>query len=126
MNKKMRGTREKYSIKLFYTSNMPIILQSALVSNLYFLSQMLYKRYGGNILVRLLGVWAETEAGGGDSGQTVPVAGLVYYMTPPHNLAQVQAAGAWARRLVCARAACRMCCDAPSSICFWGEPARAS
>ena len=28
-----------YPIKLFYTSNIPIILQTALVSNLYFFSQ---------------------------------------------------------------------------------------
>ena len=36
---------------------MPIILQSALVSNLYFISQLLFKRYGNNILVQLLGRW---------------------------------------------------------------------
>ena len=27
------------------------------MSNLYFISQLLYKRYGGNILVQLLGKW---------------------------------------------------------------------
>ena len=42
---KFRGQQGKYPIKLFYTSNMPIILQTALVSNLYFLSQLLYNRY---------------------------------------------------------------------------------
>ena len=56
-SKQRRGHQQSYPIKLFYTSNMPIILQSALVSNLYFISQLLYKRYGGNILVRLLGRW---------------------------------------------------------------------
>lgn len=56
-SKRMRGQQSSYPIKLFYTSNMPIILQSALVSNLYFISQLLYKRYGGNILVQLLGRW---------------------------------------------------------------------
>jgi protein transport protein SEC61 subunit alpha len=35
-----RGQQGSYPIKLFYTSNMPIILQSALVSNLYFISQV--------------------------------------------------------------------------------------
>jgi protein transport protein SEC61 subunit alpha len=50
-----RGQQGKYPIKLFYTSNMPIILQTALVQNLYFLSQLLYNRYSANILVRLLG-----------------------------------------------------------------------
>lgn len=31
--------------------------QSALVSNLYFISQLLFRRYGGNFLVQLLGRW---------------------------------------------------------------------
>jgi len=75
-----RGQEGKYPIKLFYTSNMPIILQTALVSNLYFLSQLLYNRYGGNVLVRLLGVWKEQK----DSpGTSVPVSGLAYYISPP-------------------------------------------
>lgn len=56
-SRRARGTQHSYPIKLFYTSNMPIILQSALVSNLYFISQLLYKRYGGNLLVQLLGRW---------------------------------------------------------------------
>ncbi|KAK6053156.1 preprotein translocase, SecY subunit [Cooperia oncophora] len=34
-----RGQYSSYPIKLFYTSNIPIILQSALVSNLYVISQ---------------------------------------------------------------------------------------
>ena len=56
-SKQRRGAQQNYPIKLFYTSNMPIILQSALVSNLYFISQLLYKRYGKFLLVRLLGTW---------------------------------------------------------------------
>ena len=35
-----RGQYSSYPIKLFYTSNIPIILQSALVSNLYMISQV--------------------------------------------------------------------------------------
>ena len=56
-SKQRRGAQQNYPIKLFYTSNMPIILQSALVSNLYFISQLLYNRYGGNLLVQLIGRW---------------------------------------------------------------------
>merc|ERR1719450_974986 len=52
---KMRGQMGSYPIKLFYTSNTPIILQSALVSNLYFFSQLLYKRFKSNFLVNMLG-----------------------------------------------------------------------
>ncbi|EIE21947.1 SecY protein [Coccomyxa subellipsoidea C-169] len=86
-SKQRRGAQQNYPIKLFYTSNMPIILQSALVSNLYFISQLLYKRYGGNILVQLLGKWQEVDM----SGQMHPVGGLVYYISAPHSLAQVAA-----------------------------------
>lgn len=37
-----RGQYSSYPIKLFYTSNIPIILQSALVSNLYVISQVCF------------------------------------------------------------------------------------
>jgi protein transport protein SEC61 subunit alpha len=85
-NAKSRGQQGKYPIKLFYTSNMPIILQTALVSNLYFLSQLLYNRYGGNILVRLLGVWKELKE---NPGNSVPVSGLAYYISPPQTLSDI-------------------------------------
>jgi len=88
-SKRARGQQGSYPIKLFYTSNMPIILQSALVSNLYFISQLLYKRYGGNFLVQLLGRWQEAEYG--QSGQLVPVGGLVYYISPPSSLSDIAA-----------------------------------
>lgn len=83
---KFRGQQGKYPIKLFYTSNMPIILQTALVSNLYFLSQLLYNRYSGNILVRLLGVWKELKE---NPGNSVPVSGLAYYISPPQTFAEI-------------------------------------
>merc|ERR1711912_3868 len=83
---KYRGDYRSYPIKLFYTSNIPIILQTALVSNLYFFSQLLYKRYKNNFLVKLLGTWQDVEGGG---GQSVPVGGLAYYVSPPHTIAEV-------------------------------------
>ncbi|KAL4855462.1 Protein transport protein Sec61 subunit alpha [Chlorella vulgaris] len=121
-SKRARGAygAQTYPIKLFYTSNMPIILQarqpghmkclcnlntarkteqelactrllpswlSALVSNLYFISQLLFKRYGGNILVQLLGRWSADEY----NGQMNPVGGLVYYISPPQSLAAAAA-----------------------------------
>ncbi|XP_007021905.2 PREDICTED: protein transport protein Sec61 subunit alpha isoform X1 [Theobroma cacao] len=46
---------------------MHIILHSALVSNLYMISQLLYRRYGGNIFVNLLGQWEESEYSNGQS-----------------------------------------------------------
>lgn len=54
---RVRGQQGTYPIKLFYTSNTPIMLQSALVSNVYFVSQFLYNRFPKNFLVRLLGIW---------------------------------------------------------------------
>uniref|UniRef100_UPI003F77842D Protein transport protein Sec61 subunit alpha n=1 Tax=Ovis aries TaxID=9940 RepID=UPI003F77842D len=66
-----RGQYNTYPIKLFYTSNIPIILQSALVSNLYVISQMLSARFSGNLLVSLLGTW------------------LCYYLSPPESFGSV-------------------------------------
>mmetsp|Transcript_1328 Transcript_1328/g.4608 ORF Transcript_1328/g.4608 Transcript_1328/m.4608 type:complete len:478 (+) Transcript_1328:50-1483(+) len=87
-SKGARGRQGNYPIKLFYTSNMPIILQSALVSNLYFISQLLHKRFSGNLLVQLLGKWREVEYG---NGQLIPVGGLVYYLSPPTSLSDIAA-----------------------------------
>ncbi|KAK2992540.1 hypothetical protein RJ640_004314 [Escallonia rubra] len=82
-----RGQQGSYPIKLFYTSNMPIILQYALVSNLYFISQLLHRKYSGHFLVNLLGKWKESEY----SGQSIPIGGIAYYITAPSSLAAVAA-----------------------------------
>merc|ERR1712032_1490914 len=84
-NQKMRGQTSSYPIKLFYTSNTPIILQTALVSNLYFFSQLLYKRFKSNMIVNLLGQWQEVDY----SGQSIPVGGLTYYISPPHSFTDI-------------------------------------
>ena len=60
---KMRGVESTFPVKLFYTSSTPIILQTALVSNLYFISQILYRRFKTNFLVKLLGVWQDIDRG---------------------------------------------------------------
>ncbi|PON95832.1 SecY/SEC61-alpha family [Trema orientale] len=87
-SKSVRGQQSSYSIKLFYTSNMPIILQSALVSNLYFFSQLLYRNFSGNLFVDLLGKWKQSEYSG---GQFIPVGGLSYYVSAPTSLADMAA-----------------------------------
>ncbi len=84
-NKRMRGQQGTYPIKLFYTSNIPIILQTALVSNLYFFSQILYRRFSGNIFVNMLGQWRDESMG------SVPVGGIAYYISPPHSFAEIGA-----------------------------------
>ncbi|ESQ46973.1 hypothetical protein EUTSA_v10028266mg, partial [Eutrema salsugineum] len=82
-----------YSIKLLYTFNMPIILQFALVSKLYFISQLLYKNFRlrmmvitcsysvEKFLVNLLGQWRGS----------IPVCGLAYLITAPSSLADMVA-----------------------------------
>eukprot|EP00455_Lapot_gusevi_P011839 TRINITY_DN1553_c0_g3_i1.p1 TRINITY_DN1553_c0_g3~~TRINITY_DN1553_c0_g3_i1.p1 ORF type:complete len:475 (+),score=225.57 TRINITY_DN1553_c0_g3_i1:73-1497(+) len=85
---KFRGQQGTYPIKLFYTSNMPIILQTALVSNLYFFSQLLFKRFPTNFIVGLLGKWQELDGAG---HQSIPVGGLAYYISPPHSLMDILA-----------------------------------
>merc|ERR1712060_651369 len=84
-NQKVRGQTGPYPIKLFYTSNIPIILQTALVSNLYFFSQLLYKRFKSNMLVNLLGQWQEVDY----TGQSIPVGGIAYYISPPHSFTDI-------------------------------------
>jgi len=83
---KTRGQQRQYPIKLFYTSNMPIILLSALVGNLYFFSQVLATRYPNNLLFKLLGRWSDPGA-----GPSRPVGGLAYFISPPANFADVVA-----------------------------------
>ncbi len=83
---KMRGQQPPgYSVKLFYTSNIPIILQSALISNLFFVSQMLSKKFRGNFFINLLGNWQEMEMG----GQSYPVGGLAYFISPPREFSEI-------------------------------------
>jgi protein transport protein SEC61 subunit alpha len=103
-----RGQYSSYPIKLFYTSNIPIILQSALVSNLYVISQVIYYiyliklvkiklfisvlkmlavKFHGNFLVNLLGVWA--DVGGGGPARSYPIGGLCYYFSPPESLGHI-------------------------------------
>ena len=85
-----RGQYSSYP-KLFYTSNIPIILQSALVSNLYVISQMLSVRFlvnlPGNFLVNLPGQWADVSWGG--PACSYPVGGLCYYLSPSESMGAI-------------------------------------
>lgn len=110
---KMRGQRGTYPVKLFYTSNMPIMLESALTSNVYLISQMLFNRFPDNLLVKLLGVWevsfifssfsllpslfaihihrlkctrANMQPLEDSPSQLSAVSGIAYYISAPHSL----------------------------------------
>jgi len=51
---RVRNVNDKYEVKLLYTSNMPIILQSGLISNLFAITQLLYDKFKYIFLVELL------------------------------------------------------------------------
>lgn len=109
---RFRGQRGSYPVKLFYTSNMPIMLQSALTSNVFIVSQMLATRFPSNFLVRLLGVWEVstltfrlrglntndmmTVAPGGHSPAIRRVWYCLLYVAPSHD--QIRLAGSHTRR----------------------------
>ena len=61
---------------------MPIMLESALTSNVFLVSQMLYNKFPSNLLVKLLGVWEPLEG----TGQIRATSGIAYYMTAPSSL----------------------------------------
>lgn len=79
---RMRGQRGNYPIKFFYTSSIPIMLQSALFANIFLISQTLYAYFGNNLLIRILGVWEPIV----ESNQLAATGGLVYYLSAPLSL----------------------------------------
>lgn len=78
---KTRGPYGSFPIRLFYTSNLPIMLQSALTSNIFIASQMIFSRFPDSIASKILGTW-EPHPG---SAQLYAVSGLAYYLQPPFN-----------------------------------------
>ncbi|KAL6634156.1 hypothetical protein ACP70R_026827 [Stipagrostis hirtigluma subsp. patula] len=82
---RLPGFQVNRRIKLSNISYRPIILFYVLVSNLYLSSRWLYMKYGGNKLVNLLGRWN----GFNQFGQSIPVGGIVYYLTAPKTLADL-------------------------------------
>lgn len=72
----VRGFGRSWSLKLFYTSNIPVILTAALIANL-----QLFGRIGatpvGDGVCSLMGCF---------DGQGNPISGVIYYLTAPRNL----------------------------------------
>ena len=66
-----RGFGRKWPLKFIYTSNMPVILASALLINLQVWGRLLYNKG-----ISFLGKF---DASGN------PIGGFLYYLTPPHN-----------------------------------------
>lgn len=85
VSKKTRGAISTYPIKLFYLSNTPIILQTALVSNLHIISNLLYKKFKKYSFIRFLGVWKTSAMGGPEKLE----GGLAFYLTPPDSITEI-------------------------------------
>lgn len=81
LHRRIRGVTYPYKIKLFYTSTFPIILQAAFISNIYFFSQILHRKFKGNWFIEILGKWKDVDFG----SRSVPIGGLAYYMSPPKD-----------------------------------------
>lgn len=64
---------------------MPIVLYSALISNIYFISQMFYNMAPGNPFFGLLGEWQVQE----ETGNLIPVGGIAYYISPPVSFEEI-------------------------------------
>ncbi|KAI5952578.1 SEC61 [Candida jiufengensis] len=85
----MKSTRQRgpyglYPIRLFYTSNIPIMLESALASNIFIMSQLLFVRWPNNFFIKLLGTW-DARPG---SAQLYANGGLAYYIQPPFSFTE--------------------------------------
>jgi protein transport protein SEC61 subunit alpha len=80
---KVRSMQTSYPIKLFYTGNTPVVLLSALVANILFVSQVLFGALKSNFLVHLIGQW---QAVSSDSSSMIPVGGLAFWISPPSSI----------------------------------------
>lgn len=82
---RQRGPFGVYPIRLFYTSNIPIMLQSALLSNIFIISQMLFVRWPKNVFVKILGQWSARQG----LAQLYAESGIAYYLQPPLSLTEI-------------------------------------
>ena len=53
----MRGQNYPYPIKLLYTSNIPLILLTVFISNLYYISAVLNQKFKGSYIAGFFGKW---------------------------------------------------------------------
>lgn len=77
---KYRGFTAVYPIKLLYTSNIPVILASALMANALFIGQMLWVNYNPNNDNPVFNWIAQY-----DHRTQKPIGGLFYYVTAPRS-----------------------------------------
>lgn len=73
----VRGFGRSWSLKLFYTSNIPVILTAAVLANLQLIGRMGVTPGVGGLSCGWLGCF---------DAQGQPVNGIIYYLTAPNNL----------------------------------------
>src|SRR5215203_3048218 len=78
---KYRGFTAVYPIKLLYTSNIPVILSSALLANAIFMGQMLWANYNPQNSSPVFNWLAQFDP----SSPQSPTGGLLYYITAPRS-----------------------------------------
>lgn len=78
IHQRIPGYQATFDIKLFFTSNMSVILQSMLISNFYKISQILHDRFYKSALIKLLGTWEGDRITGG----------VLWYIAPPYDLTE--------------------------------------
>jgi preprotein translocase subunit SecY len=78
----VRGFGRRWELKLFYTSNIPVILSATLLSMLTLMGTIMARQNitDQNLQCGILGCFEETVQG------TQPVSGVVYYLSAPTNL----------------------------------------
>jgi len=78
----VRGFGRRWELKLFYTSNIPVILTAAVLSMLTLVSTMTAKPTlsDPNMKCGILGCVSQTPQG------SQPISGIVYYLSRPTNL----------------------------------------
>jgi len=75
-----RGFTATYPIKLLYTSNIPVILASALLANAMFMGHMIWANYNPNNDNPVFNWIAQYKP-----GSQTPSGGMFYYMTAPRS-----------------------------------------
>src|SRR5919199_1353696 len=78
---KYRGFTAVYPIKLLYTSNIPVILSSALIANGVFMGQMLWANYNPQNDNPVFNWIAQFDP----SAPQSPTGGILYYITAPRS-----------------------------------------
>jgi len=77
-----RGFSAVYPIKLMYTSNIPVILASALTANAVFVGQLLWANINPQNNNPFMNILVQFDP----TNPSTPIGGLVYYVTPPRGL----------------------------------------